>query len=170
MNRKPIRNAFLKAAPAVACLGVGLAIACAAPARAELGGTYDSVLHDQETMHATLTTEEHPAYTTYILDMADGTQVREYYSQHTGVFAVDWSGPGRLPDLNQVLGTYAERYADSVRQRHAGPAGQHVGRTTPLHRSDPDFQLESRLIMRHFKGRAFIPQSVPQEVAIEDVR
>jgi hypothetical protein len=142
----------------------GLALTLAAPAaKAELGGSYESVLEDQKAMQATLTTEEHPAYTTYILDMADGTEVREHYSPHAGVFAIDWSGNGRRPNMRQVLGPYFDRF---TRPPGAAP----TGRNNPLHRADPDFVLDSYVAMRHFTGRAYLPQAVPQEVAIADVR
>lgn len=135
----------------------------AAPAFAELGGDADSVLRDRQAMHATLTTEQNPAYTTYILDMPDGAQVREYFSVHAGVFAVDWSGNGRKPDLRQVLGPYFERYS-----RPEGAA--RAPHNATLRRADPDFVLESRCAMRHFTGRAYVPQYVPQEVSIDEVR
>ena len=158
-NRHPLGRLRLSAAA-----GVFLAIAVAAPsARAELGGNYDSVLRDQAALHATLTTQESPAYTTYILDMPDRTQVREYFSQHSGVFAIDWSGDGRRPNMRQVLGAYYSRFGR--------PEGApRTGRNNPVRRADPDFVLDSRVAMRHFTGRAYIPQAVPQEVAIVDVR
>jgi hypothetical protein len=145
---------------AAASLALGLAVPAA---RAELGGNYDSVLADQAALHATLTTQEDAAYTTYILDMPDGTQVREYFSQHSGVFALDWSGIGRRPNMRQVLGAYYARFSR--------PEGApRTGRNNPVHRADPDFAFDSRVVMRHFSGRAYIPQAVPQEVAIADVR
>jgi hypothetical protein len=148
----------------LSCTLAGLVLALAArPARAELGGDYESILRDQAEMHATLAIQQNPAYTTYVLDMPDGTQVREYYSPHSGVFAIDWSGMGRRPNMRQVLGAYFERYArpdDAPRTGHNGA----------LRRADPDFVLDSRSIMRRFIGRAYLPGAVPQEVAIADVR
>jgi hypothetical protein len=145
---------------ALACFIFALA---AQPARAELGGDYESILRDQTEMHAKLDVEQNAAYTAYVLDMPDGTQVREYYSPHSGVFAIEWSGMGRRPNMRQVLGAYFERYsrpADAPR----------LGHNDALRRTDPDFVLDSRVIMRRFIGRAYLPGAVPQEVAIADVR
>jgi hypothetical protein len=142
---------------------LALALMAAVPARAELGGDYDSIVRDQQVMNATLTTQQNPAYTTYILDMPDGTQVREYYSVHAGVFAIDWSGYGRRPNMRQVLGPYFGRFGRPDNAPHAP-------KNAMLRRTEPDFVLESRCIMRHFTGRAYIPQAVPQEVSIADVR
>jgi hypothetical protein len=157
-GKRPRASRLLPAA------GLGLAMALTAfPAHAELGGTYYSVLQDQAEMHANMTTQENPSYTTYILDMPDGTQVREYLSQHTGVFAIDWSGDGRRPNMRQVLGIYFDRFsrpANTPRRGH----------NNAVRRTDPDFVFESRVAMRHFSGRAYLPQYVPQEVAIADVR
>jgi hypothetical protein len=132
-------------------------------AMAELGGNYTSILEDQAAMRATLTAQEHPSYTVYILDMSDGTQVREYLSPHSGVFAIDWSGDERRPNMRQVLGVYFDRFSRPV-------GAPHGGHNNALHRADPDFVLDSFVAMRRFTGRAYIPQAVPQEVAIADVR
>jgi len=141
---------------------MALAFLAAAPARAELGGSYYGMLHDQAGLSATLTTVEHTGYTTYVLDLPDGTQVREYFSAHTGVFAVEWSGHGHRPDMRQLLGVYFERFQRPV-------AAPHRGRNSPLLLVDPDFVLESRSAMRHFTGRAYLPQLVPQEVQLADL-
>jgi hypothetical protein len=133
------------------------------PARAELGGDYNSILQDRTAMHATLTCQPHAAYNTYILDMPDGTQVREYYSVVGVVFAVDWSGRGHRPDMRQALGAYFERFGR--------PENLPLkARNSMLRRIEPDIVLESRVVMRRFKGRAYLPQFVPQEAAIADVR
>jgi hypothetical protein len=65
--------------------------------------------------------------------------------------------------MRQVLGIYFDRYG----RPEGSPRRSH---NSPLLRTDPDFVLDSRVAMRHFTGRAYIPQYVPQEVAIADVR
>lgn len=147
---------------ASACVGVALVLA-AIPAKAELGGTYDSILRDQAELHATLTTVEHPAYTAYVLDMPDGAQVREYYTLNSGVFAIDWSGHGRRPNMQQLLGNYFERFGKQANALS-------LGHNHALHRVEDDFVLESHCAMRHFTGRAYVPQYLPKEVDLADVR
>jgi len=149
--------------PTGACAALAFAFLAAVPACAELGGNYYSVLNDQAELHATLTTVEHSAYTTYLLDLPDGVQVREYFSAHTGVFAVDWSGQGHRPDMRQLLGSYFERF-----QRPA--AALRHGRNSDLHRVEQDFVLHSHVAMRHFSGRAYVPQFVPREVNLAGLR
>ena len=152
----------------LAAASVGLVLALAAPtASAELGGNCESVLHDQAEMHATLTTEEHPAYTTYILDMPDGTQVREYFSLRSGVFAIGWTNGH--PNMRLVLGVYYDRLVQAMEARYA-PGAPHHGRNNPIRYDDPDFVYFAQVAISRFTGRAYLPQAVPQGVDIADVR
>ena len=64
--------------------------------------------------------------------------------------------------MRQLLGVYFERFQRPV-------AAPHRGRNSPLLLVDPDFVLESRSAMRHFTGRAYLPQLVPQEVQLADL-
>ncbi|MGB8260852.1 MAG: DUF2844 domain-containing protein [Terracidiphilus sp.] len=153
--------------------GLRLAVSCTicvlalglAPlrARAELGGVYEGIGHDQEALHATLAQEEHTGYTLYTLTLPGGIEVREYYSQHSGIFAVSWTGKNRRPDMRQILGSYFERFSRTPEQQHR-PVNQ------VFRRAEPDFVLESRGEMRRFSGRAFLPAYVPQEVSLDEIR
>lgn len=147
----------------LACAGLALAAGLATPARAELGGVYDGIERDRQQLNAAVSEEPHATYTVYILACADGTTVREFYSPHSGIFAVSWSGMGRRPDMRQILGSYFDRFQRTPEQMHAA-------HNQAFHRAEPDFVIESRGEQRHFTGRAFIPQYRPQEVPLAEIR
>jgi uncharacterized protein DUF2844 len=131
------------------------------PAWASLGGDDASVQADQAQMKATLrTTTPSPRFTLFEMQTPSGTSIREYVSPEGLVFAVAWEGPS-LPDLQQLLGTYFSKYVEGTsRDGGGGP------RVVQL----PGLVVFSGGQMRAFVGRAYLPQSIPNGVTLEQIR
>ena len=140
-------------------------LSCAAvpgSAWAALGGDMESVDGDQAAMNASeQITASSESYTVYELRAATGTVVREYLSLDGKVFAVAWKGP-LLPDLRQILGGYFKQYSESASNQR----GDHGHLTVRR----PDLVVESSGHMRAFFGRAYLPQAIPPDVAVGDIR
>jgi len=131
------------------------------PAFAALGGDAASLQADQAKMNAGQTITAAAAYQVYELQTTTGMVVREYLSTAGVVFAVAWRGP-MLPNLRQLLGGYFAQYAVAAQAQH-GSHGHLVIRRD-------DLVVESSGRMRAFFGRAYLPQSVPQGVAVSEIR
>ena len=132
------------------------------PAWASLGGDAASVQADQAQMKATLrTTTPSPRFTLFEMQTPSGTLIREYVSPGALVFAVAWEGP-TLPDLQQLLGTHFEPYVDGT-SRQEGGGGPRVVKL-------PGLVVFSGGQMRAFAGRAYVPQSIPSGVSLEEIR
>ena len=129
------------------------------PAAAGLGGDAASVQADQTSLNATVRTVPAKQFTQYELQLPSGTVVREYASSAGAVFAVTWGGPS-LPDLRQLLGSYFQQYVDAMQ---GGGAGARVVR-------QPGLVVYSGGHMRAFRGRAYVPQLLPQGVAAEELQ
>jgi hypothetical protein len=140
-----------------------LASAALAPCAAEaaLGGDLASIAHDHESLRANVTVTPTVSYDLHELTTASGTRVREYADRSGKVFAVTWQGPS-LPDLGQLLGGYAERYATAVRA-HRG--SHHV-----LTLSEPDLAISVVKLPRGFSGQAYLPGAMPAGVGREELR
>ena len=134
------------------------ALACPLPALAWLGGDAASVEADRQQMNATVVTAPAGTHTRYELHTPSGTVVTEYLAPSGLVFAIVWKGPA-LPDLRQALGPYFPRYVAAATQ---GP-GQRVV-------EQADFVIYAGGHMRAFLGRAYLPQSLPQGMSVEDIR
>jgi hypothetical protein len=129
---------------------------------ASLGGDMESVDADQAAMNASerITTSTE-AYTVYELKTATGTVVREYLSLAGSVFAVTWNGP-TLPNVRQILGGYFSEYTGAAQKQQGGHGHLLIRR--------PDLVVESSGRMRAFFGRAYLPQGLPQGVAVTDLK
>lgn len=152
------RSTRLRASLATLALA---ALAAATPAAAALGGTEATVSADQAQMSMTLRTMPGSRFTVHELTAASGTTVREYVAPTGLVFGVAWQGSS-MPDLRQVLGTYFEQYVEAAAARRT--------RRAPVQVTLPGLVVESSGHMRSFTGRAYLPQSLPQGVAAEEVR
>jgi hypothetical protein len=143
-------------------LGVALLIqALSLPAFAALGGDLSSVESDQLKMKGMLRTTVASAYTVHEIQAPSGTVVREYVAPTGKVFAVVWRGP-KMPDLRQTLGTYFDAYTQAPRPLHPNHAHFEV--------AEPGFVLQSTGHMRAYFGRAYVPQLVPPNVAVTDIK
>ena len=140
-------------------LGAVIALAHAAPALAWLGGDAASVEIDRLHLKATLDTASAATHTRYELHTPSGTVVTQFVSPAGRVFAVAWEGPA-MPDLKQVLSDYFPRYVAASGSQ--GPGKRVV--------EAPDFVVQSSGHMRAFFGRAYLPESLPQGVSLDDIR
>ena len=142
--------------------GVLLIATYASPAFAGLGGDVSTVQADQVHMQASLRTTSAGAYQVHEMQSPTGVVVREYVSPAGKIFAVAWRGPW-MPDMQQLLGDYFQRYADEAQ------ANKRPGRK-PLHISQPGFVLQMFGHMRSFSGRAYIPEMLPAGVPPEAIQ
>ena len=128
-------------------------------APAALGRDVASVHADRVELNATLRTALAYQFTQFEMQLPSGTTVREYVSAAGAVFAVTWEGPS-LPDLRQLLGDYFQRYVDAMQD---GGVGARVV-------EQPGLVVYTGGHMRAFRGRAYIPQLLPQGIAAGEIR
>ena len=131
------------------------------PVAAALGGKVASIEADQAHMKATRHVTSALQYTVHEIQSSSGTLVKEYVSAQGLVFAVAWQGP-LMPDLQQVLGSHFDDYMAAAKSRRAGRG--------PVHVRQPGLVVQSGGHMRAFSGRAYIPQLLPAEVTVDDIR
>lgn len=158
-----IADKTLKAASTV-LLPVIVLLILALPfsASATLGEGSASVETDRVSMKASLRMLPAAKYTVHEIQTPSGTKVREYVLPAGMVFAVAWQGPV-MPDLRQTLGGYFDRYTA------AAAAGKHASHRHIAVR-ESDLVVQSNGHMRSFSGRAYLPQLLPQGVAIEEIQ
>lgn len=108
---------------------------------------------------AASTTTTSSAYTENVVTLDSGTVVHEFVATATNlVFKVTWSGP-RLPNFQDILGSYSARYLTPSATSNVAPRGLgHSG----LSASDLVVQSFGRL--GHFYGYAYLPSAVPAGV------
>ena len=126
--------------------------------QATLGGDINSILDDQTTFNATLQTTKIGAYTEYVLTLPDGGIVYETIGDSGLVFQVRWKGKGHRPNMEQLLGTFADRYSNQSKK--SKPQERRFSKT------EGDLVVQSSVRNRHFKGRAYIPSLVPTGFSI----
>jgi Protein of unknown function (DUF2844) len=144
--------------PVIALLMLALPLS----ASATLGESSTSTETDRVSMKATLRMLPSAKYTVHEIQTPSGTTVREYVSLAGTVFAVAWQGPV-MPDLRQTLGGYFDRYTAAT------AAGKHASHRHIAVR-ESDLVVQSNGHMRSFSGRAYLPQLLPQGVAIEEIQ
>jgi hypothetical protein len=142
----------------VVCVSVWLS---AGSAWAILGQPEDSVLADQQRMHAQLRTMANEGYVVQHIEAADGTVVREYVSSTGLVFGVAWQGP-KVPDLTQLLGAYFPLYQAAL------PAP--MRRRAPVVVHTEALVVEMSGHIRAFSGRAYLPNLVPSSLTPEVIQ
>ena len=133
----------------------------ATPSWAVLGEKAESVASDQQRLHGELRSTVGEGLAVHEITAADGTTVREYASPAGVVFGVSWRGPV-VPDLAQLLGSYFPEFqqaAQSPVRRH-GPLAVRTGRLV----------VEMGGHMRAFRGRAYLPGALPDQVSESVVR
>jgi len=134
--------------------------ACAA-----LGDGVDSIAADQARLGATRRQTQAAAVPVHTLQWPDGSAVRQYVGADGRVFAVAWNTRGK-PRLDQLLGSYHERYAAAVRRSAAGHPGVRHGGTW----RDGDLVVESSGHGSAFVGRAYLTSKLPPGQGRESVR
>jgi hypothetical protein len=142
-----------------------LFLAVAAQAQARLGGDVASIEADRVQMKASSRMAANPlinqAYTVHEIQVPGGTQVREYLSQAGQVFGVAWNGPF-MPNLQQLLGSSYDIFLQAAQNRRGGRG--------PLMVDHPKLVAHSGGHMRAFAGRAYVPQLVPANVSIDEIK
>jgi Protein of unknown function (DUF2844) len=147
--------------PLVFALLAVVALLGARRAAAALGEDVVSIQADQLRMEGTLRTSVLPGYVAHEIQTPTGTLVRELASPAGAVFGVSWEGPF-LPNLRRLLGSSFDAYATAARaaRRGRGPLLLHL----------PGLVFESSGHPRGFRGRAYIPELVPEGVLAEAIR
>lgn len=127
------------------------------PAFAALGGDAGASASqvDNARAKASMRLSNYTGYVVREMQEPSGITVREYISPANIVFAVSWQGPS-MPNLQQLLGAYADQYARAASEQHAG-------RRAVAIQSD-QLVLRSEGHMRSFIGSAYIPALLPQGV------
>lgn len=138
-----------------------LLLAIATPVAAELGGNSASIEADLTHLKATRRVVSAQKFTVHEIQMPSGTAVREYISAQGLVFAVAWQGPF-MPDLQQVLGRYYEPYLKAAKSGRS--------RRGPLLIQQTDLVVHSAGHMRAFSGRAYVPQLLPADVQLDEIK
>ena len=144
-----------------ALLGTLAAACVSAPALAGLGGDASSVEADRASMKGVVRTTPFVDYDIHEIQTPTGTVIHEYVSAQGKVFAVSWNGPG-LPDLQQLLGSYAARLAQAQTR---GPRYNHHH----LRIETPDAVMQFDAYLRSRSGRAWVPALFPQSMAPKDI-
>jgi hypothetical protein len=157
------RADFITSSLLVTCAALVM-LSTASPMWAALGGDAASIQADQIHMQGTRRMIAAESYTVHEIQGATGTVVREYVSADGKVFAVAWHGPW-LPDMRQILGTYFEQYAQAVQSESSGRMGRR-----PVKVEQPGLVVQIGGHIRAFAGRAYIPDTLPSGMRVEDIQ
>ena len=155
MSTKPVGSIFCW----LACASLALLLG-ARPAQAALGGNAESVTADQTHLRASLRILRAAQHSVHELDLPTGTKVREYLGGDSKVFAVSWQGPFR-PDLRQLLGAHYEAFLSA--------AGPRLARG-PINIALPGLVIHMSGHQRAWYGRVYLPDQVPQNLSLEEIR
>ena len=133
------------------------------PTWAVLGQYESSVSVDQEYMKSEDRVQDFQAYKVHELTSTNGTIIREYVSSKGLVFGVAWQAPF-IPNMEQLLGSYVTNL------QTASKSQTHVRHLRGLIVKTDDFVFVSNGRMRFWKGSAYVPSLVPNNVSVEVVR
>jgi hypothetical protein len=133
------------------------------PAWAVLGQYESSVSVDQQYLRSEDRVQAFQAYKVHQLTSANGTIVREYISPQGLVFGVAWQAPF-MPNMQQLLGSYVTNL------QTASPTQTQVRHLRGRIVKTNDFVFVSGGHMRFWKGRAYVPSLLPNNVSAEVVR
>jgi hypothetical protein len=132
-------------------------------AQATLGEAADSIARDSQALKAVKrATTTRYNYTVQEV-VSDATEIREYLTLSGRVFAVAWNGLVH-PDLTVLLGSYAKEFQDAKRQSPR----KHGQRRLKV--EAPRVVVETWGHMRNLRGRAYLPDLVPEGVNINDLK
>jgi hypothetical protein len=134
------------------------------PALASLGGGLESVHADRDKMQGTLRTTSFNSYSVHEIQSVTGVVVKEYATLADQVFAVTWKGPFQ-PDLRQLLGSYFDEFTKAAESQRTARHGH-----GPLLIQHSGLVVQVTGHTRSFLGKAYIPQSMPAGVRVEDLQ
>jgi hypothetical protein len=144
--------------------GLFVGLAPCFPVRASLGGDLTTVRDDQAKLQGTLRTTNNNSYTIHEIHAASGVMVREYVTLSGNVFGVAWQGRTH-PDLRQVLGSYYDLFVQAVQAQRAQRRGR-----GPILIQQSGLVVQMGGHMGSLTGRAYLPQSLPAGVHLEEIR
>jgi hypothetical protein len=133
-------------------------------ASASLGGDVASVHEDQAHMKGTLKSTQAKAFTIHEISASTKTVIKEYVSPDGKVFAITWHGQF-VPNMQQLLGTYYQQFADAAAKQREGHFGHR-----PLNIQEPGLVVQNGGHMRFYFGRAYVPAMLPQGVTTDDIQ
>jgi Protein of unknown function (DUF2844) len=138
-----------------------LAAVVTPPAKAALGEQSVSVANDRVRMKATAVSTTTGRYSVHELRTPYDTLIREYVSDAGVVFAVTWQGPFQ-PDLQQLLGSYFDKYRNASRR-------------VASNRNQATVESEGLIVhagghARAFMGRAYVLQLLPAGVSVDEIQ
>jgi hypothetical protein len=139
-------------------------LAMALPAFASLGGSVNSVESDRARMRASESVTHANGYEIDEIRAPYGTVVDEYISSGGKVFAVTWHGQFP-PQMQQILGSYFEEYADDLQAQQPQKYGHR-----PLDIQDPDLVVQTFGHMGAYYGRAYVPDLLPSGVQADHIQ
>jgi hypothetical protein len=128
---------------------------------AALGGPESGVIDDASVLKGSIKSTERANYRVHEIQLSSGTVLREFAGTGGTVFAVAWRGP-TIPNLRQALGHYFDAFVTVAQSKHAG------GRTH-LEIRQNEWVMQSSGHMRAFQGRAYLPQSLPAGVTLDEI-
>jgi hypothetical protein len=141
-------------------LGTLAAWCLSAPAFAGLGGDITSVEADRAGMQGAVHVTPGVEYDIHEIQTPAGMVVREYVSAQGKVFAVTWRGPG-LPDLGQLLGSYAAQLSQAVSRPHYNHHQLRI--------ETPEVVMQSNAYLRLRSGTAWVRALLPQTWSVRDI-
>lgn len=139
------------------------AIATVGQAQATLGESVDSITADSKALSAVQgATKAFGSYTVYEVS-SNAIVIREYVSASGIVFGIAWNGPAHL-DLTTLLGSYADEYQKAQSKTPRQPGRRH-------------FQVKTDRVvverwghMRNLRGRAYVPDLIPQGASVDEIK
>jgi hypothetical protein len=138
-------------------------LAASFPAWAALGQYEGSVSSDQTRLRSEDNVQTFAAYKVHQLTTTNGVTVREFVSPKGMVFGVAWQA-SFMPDMNQLLGNYATNL------QTAPQAQTRIIHHRGLIVKTNDFVYSNFGVMRLWKGYAYVPSLVPNNVSVEVVK
>ncbi len=150
----------------LSAIAVVLSILVAVPdLRATLGEPVSSIESDRRVLAATKKAAPvtRDGYTVHEFQYGM-TTVREYVGSSGIVFAIAWDGFTH-PDLSEMLGKYADEYAQARADMPRG-RGKQASRTVESAR----VTVQTWGHMRSLHGRAWAPELLPEGVSTDDIK
>jgi Protein of unknown function (DUF2844) len=138
-------------------------IVASMPAWATLGQYEGSVSVDQQNLRSADLVQSFQAYKVHQLTTTNGTVVREFVSPKGTVFGIAWQSRF-MPDMKQLLGDYLTNYQSATK------AQTQIHQRRGLIVKTNDFVFVSNGHMRFYKGLAYVPSLVPNNVSAEVVK
>ncbi len=135
-----------------------------AAAMAELGGTASTVQADQQRVNGTRSVSQRAAYAKHEIRTGNNGVIHEFVGPDGKVFAVTYQG--RFPgESNGLLGAYS---AQLEQVQIASPGQNHVGGSVRV--ETPEMVYHAAGHLGYFSMTAYVKQSVPKGVAMEEIR